>query len=178
MISATQLQAICPHAGDRVATFLEPLNEAMARFAINAPRRQAAFLAQCAHESAEFRWLKELGSDELHENAYGGRADLGNIHPGDGARYPGRGLIGLTGRANYAHCEAATGIPCVANPALLELPDAACLSAAWYWKNQGLNELADANAFGTITKRVNGGYTHLDERLAYWVVALRILEAA
>ena len=169
MISTTQLQAICPHAGSRVSTFIQPINDALSRFSIFTPRRQAAFLAQCAHESSELLYMRELASG----NAYEGRADLGNTQAGDGPRFKGGGLIEITGRYNYQHCGAAIGIDLVNHPELIEEPVNACMASAWWWQTHGLNELADTNSFGTITHKINGGFTHLDERLQYWLVALK-----
>jgi putative chitinase len=169
MIAATQLTAICPHAGQRIATFLQPLNDAMSRFSILTPRRQAAFIAQCAHESGEFRYMRELASGD----AYEGRADLGNTQPGFGRKYKGLGLIQVTGHDNITAAGIAIGVDLESDPTLGEAPEPASLISAWFWQTHGLNELADTNAFGTITKRINGGYTHIDERLAYWLVALK-----
>lgn len=172
-ISAAQLAAICAHASARIATFLQPLNDAMARFAINSPRRQAAFLAQCSHESGEFRYLRELASGDAYEPPSDKARDLGNNQPGDGRRFKGGGLIQVTGRSNYSACSAALGLDLIGHPELIEVPANACMASAWWWQAHGLNELADVNAFGTITKRINGGFTHLDERLAFWLLALK-----
>ncbi len=172
MISTMQLTAICPHAGSRIATFIQPVNDAMEKFTINTPRRQAAFLAQCAHESGEFRYMRELATGD----AYEGRADLGNTQPGDGRRFKGGGLIQITGRSNFEACGQAIGVDLLNNPALIEVPGNACMASAWWWQKHGLNELADQNrygAFGAVTKRVNGGFNGLDDRLDYWLLALR-----
>lgn len=169
MISTTQLQAICTHAGSRIGMFIQPINDAMDKFGIATPRRQAAFLAQCAHESTEFLNMRELASGQ----AYEGRADLGNTQPGDGPRYRGGGAIEITGRYNYSRCGIAIGVDLEADPELIELPSNACMASAWWWATHGLNELADNNAFGTITHKVNAGYNGLDQRLGYWLVALK-----
>lgn len=113
--------------------------------------------------------MREIASG----NAYEGRADLGNTQSGDGPLFKGGGLIEITGRYNYQQCGAAIGVDLVNHPELIEEPVNACMASAWWWQTHGLNELADANAFGTITHKINGGYTHLDERLAYWLVALK-----
>lgn len=169
MISTTQLQAICPHAGGRVASFIQPINEAMSRFAILTPRRQAAFLAQCAHESGEFRYTRELASGDDYE----GRVDLGNTQPGDGRKFRGIGVLQVTGRANITAAGIAIGVDLASDPTQGETPNNACLISAWFWSTHLLSELADENKFGTITKKINGGYTGIDQRLAYWLVALR-----
>jgi putative chitinase len=169
MISTTQLAAICPHAGGRIATFIQPINDALTRFSIFTPRRQAAFLAQCAHESGEFTYTREIASGD----AYEGRADLGNTQPGYGRKYKGLGLIQVTGHDNITAAGIAIGVDLESDPTQGELPQNACLISGWFWQTHGLNELADTNSFGTITKKINGGFTHIDERLAYWLIALK-----
>jgi len=168
MVTADQLRAIMPGAGARADQFAGPLNGAMAAYAINTPVRQAAFIAQIAHESGQLRYTRELWGPTPTQQRYEGRADLGNTEPGDGVRFKGRGLIQVTGRANYAACGAALGLPLLDHPELLEQPDGACKSAAWFWKSRGLNELADAGAFITITKRINGSTNGLADRQAFW----------
>lgn len=168
-----ELQRIMPHAGPRASVFLPYLNAAMAEYGIDTPERQAAFLAQIAHESGSLRYVKELASG----GAYEGRADLGNFEPGDGIRYKGRGLIQITGRANYAACGDALGIECVERPELLESPEYACRSAGWFWQTKGLNELADRGDFVRITKRINGGTNGLMDRQEHWDRARRVLNA-
>lgn len=171
MITIEELHEIMPYAGKRAETFLEPLNAAMTEFEINTPQRQAAFLAQIAHESGSLKYVHELASGE----AYEGRADLGNTEPGDGPRYKGRGLIQITGRANYQACGDALGVDLVGSPELLEGPTLACRSAAWFWQTHGLNELADKSDFKLITKRINGGYNGYQERLAFYERAQQVL---
>ena len=173
MMTGAILQSIMPHAKSRVQDFLEPLNAAMREFHINTPVRQAAFLAQIAHESGELRYVKEIASGA----AYEGRKDLGNTQPGDGMRYKGRGLIQITGRNNYAECGKAMGVDLITNPELLETNDLACRSAAWFWASRGLNDLADKGDFKRITKRINGGYNGLKERQAYYAKAMLFLGA-
>ena len=176
MITLEQLGQICLLARTgRLALFLEPLNEAMDEFHISdAPARAQAFIAQLAHESGSFRYVCELASGA----AYEGRADLGNTEPGDGVRYKGRGLIQITGRANYAQCSAALfgdAAKLIDSPALLEQPIYACRSAAWFWVAHGLNELADAGDFQRITRRINGGLNGYVDRLAYFARAQQVL---
>ena len=126
MVNINQLGEIFPHAGDKIFAYFGPLNDAMDEFTINTPQRQAMFLAQIAHESGELRYVEEIASGA----AYEGRADLGNTEPGDGVRYKGRGLIQITGRANYAVCGLALDLDLIANPELLLEPVNACRSAA------------------------------------------------
>jgi putative chitinase len=126
-----------------------------------------------AHESGSLRYVREIASGA----AYEGRADLGNTQPGDGRRYKGRGLIQITGRANYAACSQALygDDRLIRTPEILEQTEPACESAAWYWWSRGLNELADTGAFRAITKAVNGGFNGYDDRLAYYQRAAAVL---
>lgn len=171
MITRDQLIKIYPFAKSRVDIFLEPLNKAMDRYEINTPLRMAAFLAQIGHESGQLRYVKELASGIAYEN----RKDLGNINEGDGIRYKGRGLIQITGRANYAQVQKELGVPCVANPELLETPENACLTAAWFWNSRMLNDLADKRDFIKITKKINGGFNGLKDREELYDRALKVL---
>lgn len=169
-ISLEELKEIVPYAKN-AETYLEPLNEAMQEFDINTPQRMAAFIAQIAHESGSFKYVKEIASGE----AYEGRVDLGNNSPGDGVRFKGRGLVQITGRANYRDCGIALGVDLVSSPELLETPSLACRSAGWFWQSKGLNELADKGDFLRITKKINGGTTHYQERLTFYERAQRVL---
>lgn len=99
---------------------------------------------------------------------YANRMGNGPEAYGDGWRYRGRGLLQITGRAQYQRCGAALGLPLVEQPDLLAQPEPAVLSAAWFWQVNGLNELADAGDFETITRRINGGLNGLAERRALW----------
>ena len=172
MITVSDLRAICPSANfERLESFVEPLNDAMVEFSIDNPEREAMFLAQLAHESMAFRWTREIASGA----AYEGRADLGNTEEGDGERFRGRGLIQITGRANYARCGAALGMDLLANPELLEKPRDAARSAAWFWSHHGCNELADKGDFMMVTKKINGGLTGYQDRLAYLTRAQTVI---
>lgn len=166
-----QLLAIMPTAGTRSDVFLPYLNKYMERYAINNRMRVCHFLAQIAHESCELRYTKELASGAEYE----GRRDLGNVKAGDGVRYKGRGLIQITGRANYAEISKATGIDFVGHPDWLELPQWATMSACWWWNNRGLNALADRDELTNITKRINGGTNGLQDRLRYLGRAKRVI---
>ncbi len=171
MITGEELLRIMPYAKKRVGAFVAPLNATMLEFEVNNHEREAAFLAQLAHESGELRYMEEIASGE----AYEGRRDLGNTEPGDGVRYKGRGPIQITGRANYAACGAALGLDLLAQPELLESPDVGCRSAGWFWKKRGLNELADKGDFLLITKRINGGTNGWRSRVLYWEKAKEVL---
>ena len=171
MITAEELRQIMPDAGTRTITYRDFLQAAMDEFEINTPQRQAAFLAQIAHESGSLRYVRELASGEAYEF----RSDLGNDSPGDVPRYRGRGLIQITGKANYQACGDALGLDLIADPGMLERPDLACRSAAWFWQTHGLNELADKGDFKLITKRINGGYNGYQDRLAFYERAQEVL---
>ena len=165
MLTATDLHIILPAAtSGNIDRFCKPLNDAMDEFHINTPTRQAAFLAQIGHESGSLRYVRELASG----GAYEGRVDLGNTEPGDGVKFKGRGLIQITGKANYAACGAALDEDLLGTPELLELPDLAARSAGWFWTTHGCNELADAGNFQKLTRRINGGLNGLAERMALW----------
>lgn len=159
-----------PYAGGRVQTYAPLLSAAMAEYAINSPRRQSCFLAQVGKESGSLAFVKEIADG----SAYEGRRDLGNLQPGDGVKFKGRGLIQLTGRTNYTICGLALGLDLLANPELLESPAHACRSAAWFWSWKGLNTLADQDKFGTITRTIDGGYNGLDERIQFYIRARKV----
>ncbi|MBK8772269.1 MAG: glycoside hydrolase family 19 protein [Rhizobiales bacterium] len=135
-------------------------------WAINNSVRQAAFIAQIAHESGLFRWSKEIWGPTPAQERYEGRADLGNDQPGDGKRFLGRGLIQITGRANYRDCAAAIGVDLLNHPELLEQPGLAARSAGWFWHSHGCNALADTGDFEALTRRINGGINGLSDRIA------------
>jgi putative chitinase len=153
----------------------EPLTAAMEEFSITTPARQAAFLAQIAHETGCFRWIREIWGNTAAQMRYEGRVDLGNTEPGDGKRFMGRGLIQVTGRANYMRAAARLGIDCVEHPELLEEPINAARSAGDFWESRGLNELADTGKFETITKRINGGTNGLIDRYIHFEKAKKAL---
>lgn len=185
------------------AKWLKPLNDTFAKYGIDTPKRQAAFIGQCGHESNNFKVLEEnlhysaqalmrvwpsrfdaATAEKLANNpegiankVYGGRADLGNNQDGDGWRFHGRGVIQLTGRSNYQVCGDALGQPFTSNPELLLEPEWACMSAGWFWNKKGLNALAEAEDWTTMTKRINGGTLGLDDRINRIHKAMDILGA-
>lgn len=155
----------------RTQAWADPISAAMALWAIDSEARQAAFIAQIGHESGRLVYVRELWGPTPVQAGYEGRADLGNTQPGDGKRFMGRGLIQITRRANYAKAGEALGLPLLEQPGLLEQPTNAALSAAWFWNVHGLNELADAGDFATITRRINGGMNGYSDRLALLALA-------
>jgi putative chitinase len=168
-LTPEDLTQVMPYAVSRAAVFAAPLTAAMSEFGIDTPQRQSAFLAQIAHESGSLKYVKEIADG----SAYEGRKDLGNTSPGDGVRYKGRGLLQITGKANYLACGVGLSLDLIASPELLEQPENACRSAAWFWSSRGLNQFADKDHFGALTRRINGGFNGLDDRLAHWLRARR-----
>jgi putative chitinase len=180
--------------------WLAPLEETFVKYDISTPQRQACFMGQCAHESGNFKTLqenlnysaeglmktwpsrfptKEVADQYARQPAkiagkvYNGR--LGNTSEEEAANFLGRGLIQLTGKENYENCGTALSVDFVGNPTLLIDPKYAALSAAWFWNKKGLNALADAQDYETMTKRINGGLIGLDDRKAKIAKALSVL---
>ncbi len=180
-VTKQQLLQMLPNAGPKAGVFVSALNTAMSRHQINTPKRIAAFLAQVGHESAQLRHVRELGSD-LYLSKYDTGAlaiRLGNTPEadGDGQRYRGRGLLQISGRGNYRQCSLALfgDERLLQQPDLLEQPQWAAESAAWFWEQQGLNALADADRFNSITRKINGGLNGLEDRLQLWARARAVL---
>ena len=174
-ITVQQLLLILPNAGPVAGVFVPVLNTAMNRYQIVGSKRVAAFIAQIGHESGQLRYVKEIWGPTAAQTRYEGRADLGNTQSGDGSKYRGRGLIQITGRANYKACGEALGLDLINQPELLEKPQHACMSAAWFWASRGLNTLADAGQFDAITRRINGGQNGAADRQALYARALKVL---
>ncbi|MFI7799250.1 chitinase class I [Pseudomonas sp. DD1] len=174
-ITEQQLLRILPNAGRQAGVFVPVLNTAMSKHGIVTIARIAAFIAQVGHESGQLRHVREIWGPTAQQAGYEGRADLGNTMKGDGSKFRGRGLIQITGRANYAACGEALALDLVNHPELLEQPQHASMSAAWFWKMKGLNDLAERGQFLTITRRINGGLNGIDDRLELWKKAQVVL---
>jgi len=198
-ITQQQLVQILTHAGPVAGFFTPLLNVAMHQYQIIGPERTAAFIAQLGHESGHLAkvtenlnysaealrltWPKRFDIALANSVArkpqliasivYGNR--MGNTAPGDGWKYRGRGLIQITGKGNYRACGEALGLELVAEPELLEKPQHACMSAAWFWATNGLNTLADAGDLYQITQRINGGQNGATDRQALYTRALKVL---
>ena len=182
--------------------WLGPLEEVFAKYDITTPIRQAAFIGQCVHESANFKLLEEnlrysavslmkvwpsrfpnlavanqyaSNAEKIANKVYGGRMGNGPEETGEGWKYHGRGLIQLTGKENYEHCGLGIGADLLNDPNLLLDPRCACLSAGWFWNKKGLNALADTKDYETMTKRINGGLIGLDDRKAKIAKAISVL---
>jgi predicted chitinase len=186
MLTAEQLQAIMPRLPATKNSELLPfLTSAMAEFAIEAPPRAAAFLAQLAHESGQFRFMEEIwgptDAQRRYEPVTKLSQKLGNTEAGDGRRFKGRGPIQLTGRANYQRFGDLLDVDLVADPPRAANPDVAFRAAGLFWSKNALNELADvatAEAFLEITRRINGGTNGLADRQAFYAAARKVLGVA
>ena len=183
MVTAEQLQSIMPVLSSKRNTeFLPFLQAAMTEFAIERPARAAAFLAQLAHESGQFRFMEEIWGPTAAQRRYEPLSslatDLGNTQAGDGKRFKGRGPIQITGRANYRRFGDLLGVGLVSEPARAAVPELAFRIAGLFWSKKGLNELADlatADAFREITRRINGGFNGLEDRRKFYAAACAVL---
>ncbi len=180
MLTEEQLRRIVPKMrADRVTAYLPHLNDAMAMFDIDTPLRTAAFIAQLAHESGSFVWMKEIwgptDAQRRYEPPAALAAKLGNSQPGDGKRYMGRGPIQLTGRDNYRRFGELLGLDLVGNPDQAALPDAGFKIAGLYWKSRDINAPADAGDVREVTRRINGGSNGLADRSDYFERAKQVL---
>jgi putative chitinase len=173
-ITSELLKKLCPTSKrtiiDGVSKYLTQYSDA---YELNTKLRMAHFLAQAAHESAHFGTLTEYATGQ----AYEGRKDLGNTQQGDGVRFKGRGIFQVTGRANYKKYGDKIGVDLVSNPALAADPENSVRTALEYWKDHGLNVLADQDMIKAITRKINGGYNGLDERLSYLVKVKLLLNS-
>jgi predicted chitinase len=172
MVTDDELRLIMPNCPTaRRCEYLPFIQQAMQEFVITSYLREAAFLAQLAHESGELRYMEELASGA----AYEGRKDLGNTQPGDGKRFKGRGPIQLTGRANYKKYGDLLGLDLINNPTMAATKEVGFRIAGQFWKLNGLNELADQQKFETITRRINGGLNGQPDRVKYYNRAKQVL---
>lgn len=180
------------------------LDEILPEYEINTPQRVAAFLAQCAHESGNFKFLKEnlnykaeslckvfpkyfktldeakqyeKRPEKIANKIYGGRMGNGDEASGDGFRYCGRGLIQLTGKDNYSWFAASLEIPVEEASEYLETFEGAVQSACWFWETNNLNVQADAGDIKLMTRKINGGYIGLEDRIKHYNHALHIFGA-
>ena len=181
--------------------WVDALNETFQRFDISTPVRQAAFIGQCGHECANFRILEEnlnyraealqklwpkrfdaakaqacqrnpkLIANTVYSNRMGNRDEAS----GDGFRFRGRGAIQLTGHASYFHAGQACGEDFVMNPDLVSTPRYAAMTAGWFWNTHKLNQYADNKDYKTLTKKINGGFIGLEDRIKHIDHALLVL---
>jgi len=200
MISAKDLSVINvpPAAAEKWTPYL---NMAMLKYDINTPQRQAMFLAQVAHESANFRatvenfnysaeglrktfgkYFDETSAQEyardperIANRAYANRMGNGDEASGDGWRFRGRGLIQLTGRTNYALYSLQNANNALIEPESVGRIELASDSAGWFWSTNRLNQLSDTGDIRAVTRRVNGGFNGLDDRQVKYERLLDVL---
>jgi len=180
------------------------LERCLPDYDINTPSRVAAFVAQCAHESGGFKFLKENlnykaeslvkvwpryfpnidiarqyahNQEAIANRAYGGRMGNGPETSGDGAKFCGRGLIQLTGRSNYQAFADSIETDIEDVPEYLATFEGAVQSACWFWETNNLNQWADKGDILTLTKKINGGTLGLADRQKHYEHALHVLGA-
>ena len=195
-----QLKEMIPR-NPYVSQWYEAISSILPEYEINTPQRVAAFLAQCAHESGGFVFLKEnlnykapslrkvfpkYFSDDataatyankpekIANRVYANRMGNGDESSGDGWRYCGRGLIQLTGKDNYTFFAASLDIPVEEASEYLQTFEGAVQSACFFWEQNNLNKWADAGDILTLTKRINGGTIGLEDRIKHYEHALHI----
>ena len=199
-VTADQLVEAFELSPANAAKYVDALNEAMWEFEIVTNQQKAMFLAQCCHESGHFRAVSEnlnYSSDGLKRvfpkyfrtvdpagynrkpekianRVYASRMGNGDEASGDGWRFRGRGLIQLTGKNNYMSCGEDLEVDLLAHPEYLESPEGAARSAAWFWWQNDLNILADRGDIKACTKKINGGYIGLDDRVELYEGALEV----
>ena len=187
-ITEKQLGDIFPNAkADKVKTYTAAFNAVLPRYNFINWKRWAAFLGQIGVESGELKYDEELRSkwntkdpsDKTQPtgNAYEGRkASLGNYVPGDGSKYIGRGILQITGRANYARYGTKLNLPLIDKPELAKDPVIATQIACEYFKDKGIHSHADAWNLDKCTELVNGrAKLHLEQRKLYSIRALQVL---
>jgi putative chitinase len=198
-----QLQQIIPK-NKYVEYWYDALQQLLPQYQIDTPQRLAAFLAQCAHESGNFVFIKEnlnyrwqslrktfpkyFPTDQLAQQyekqpekianrVYANRMGNGPEESGDGWRFCGRGLIQLTGRDNYSWFAASLEISPEEASEYMETFEGAAQSACWFWETNNLNQWADRGDIVTLTKRINGGTIGLEDRQKHYQHALHIFGA-
>jgi putative chitinase len=203
-LTLNQLRQLLPK-NPYVENWHHALTQLLPDYGIDTPKRIAAFIAQCAHESGGFTTLKEnlnyraptlrkifpkyFPTDELANEyaskpnkqeaiankVYASRMGNGDESSGDGWRYCGRGLIQLTGKNNYQAFADSIETPVEDVPAYLATFEGACQSACWFWETNNLNQWADKGDILTLTKRINGGTIGLEDRIKHYEHALHVL---
>lgn len=187
-----------------VDQWYKAISEILPEYEINTPKRVAAFLAQCAHESGGFIFLKENLNykaaslrkvfpkyfpddataaayankpEKIANRVYANRMGNGDEASGDGFRYCGRGLIQLTGKDNYTFFAGSLDIPVQEASEYLQTFEGAVQSACFFWEQNNLNQWADKGDILTLTKRINGGTIGLEDRQKHYEHALHIFGA-
>lgn len=185
-----------------VDQWYDALHTILPDYEINTPQRVAAFIAQCAHESGGFRFLQEnlnyraeslvktwprhfpnieiakqyeRQPQKIANRAYANRMGNGDEASGDGWKYLGRGLIQLTGKTNYEWFAASIETPLEEIAEYLQTFEGAVQSACWFWESNNLNKEADAGDIRTMTRKINGGFIGLEDRIKHYNHALHVL---
>jgi putative chitinase len=203
MLTTAQFSKLFPNCKDP-AGWVDAMNEVFPKYGIDTPKRIASFVAQCGHESGGWRVFSEnlnysaksldavFGKyfvragrnaedyarqpEKIANVVYANRMDNGDADSGDGWKYRGRGPIQLTGKANYSAFAADMDVDVIDNPDLVsEDKEVALMSAIWFWNKNKLNQYADSDDIKTMTKRINGGYIGLEDRIHHWKDALELL---
>lgn len=184
ILTKQQLQQVMPNAlSKNVEKYLPHLNALMPRFGIDGKLRVCHFLAQIALESGELRYSQEIASGKAYDTGKLAVA-LGNTPEadGDGEKYKGRGLIQLTGTANYRKFNKYIKDNIVGGPDVLKNPEVlstndyyAVLVACWFFETSGCLALADKDDIRAVTKRVNGGYNGFEQRKKYYEIAKKVV---
>ena len=198
------LRELCPKTrSTTLAKYVEPLNKIGEHFDLfENPKRMAAFLAQIAHESGGFNFVKEglnysaagltktwprrfptlasarpyaRNAEKIANRVYANRMGNGSEASGDGFKFRGRGLIQLTGKTNYSRFAKSIGKSLNETIAYLETPEGAVASAGWFWDINKLNIYADKGDFVGLTRRINGGTIGLADRKHHYAIALKAL---
>ena len=196
-----QLRQLIP-GNPYVSQWYQALSNILPDYNIDTPARVAAFIAQCAHESANFKFLQENLNyraeslmrvwpsrfpsievarqyahqpEKIANKVYSSRMGNGDEASGDGWRYLGRGLIQLTGKDNYSRFAESIDTPLEEIPDYLKTFEGAVQSACWFWETNNLNQWADAGDILTLTKRINGGTIGLEDRKKHYAHALHVL---
>lgn len=199
MVNKEQLAKL--HIG---AEWVDALNQTFDKFNISTPIQQASFIGQCSHECGNFKVLSEnlnyraetlmklwktrfptlevaneysRNPKKIANKVYASRMGNRDESSGDGFRFRGRGCIQLTGHANYFHAGKACGVDFVMEPDLVATPQYAAMTAGWFWDTHKLNQFADVRDFKTMTKKINGGFIGLDDRIKHINHAMQVLTA-
>jgi len=200
-LTQDQLKKIIPK-NQYVSYWYTALQQLLPQYEINTPDRIAAFLAQCAHESGNFVFIKEnlnykwaslrkvfpkyfptdalaqqyeKQPEKIANRVYANRMGNGPEESGDGWRFCGRGLIQVTGRENYSWFAASLQISPEEASEYMETFEGAAQSACWFWESNNLNQWADKQDILTLTKRINGGTIGLEDRKKHYEHCLHVL---
>jgi putative chitinase len=201
ILTLQQLRQLVPSA-PHIDDWHEALDQLLDDYGINTPQRVAHFIAQCAHESGNFRFIREnlnysakglMGTfkkyfptealatqyqrqpERIANRVYASRMGNGDEASGDGWRYCGRGLIQLTGKDNYTFFAGSLGIPVEEAAEYLATFEGAAQSACFFWEQNNLNRFADANDVKGLTRAINGGQIGLEDRIKHTNHALHVL---